>query len=284
MHHDEPTLKPDCWKPGGYAQETLTIKLVNGCSSEHRRASKCRYWIPASSPPCSKPAELEPQDVFTTEHREFKNYPGVEDQQITDDELAAHLDKHHIAAFDSLEELKEFVKGDCALNKLGLIVKTRNGVTKARMILDTKQSRVKHASTQSQRVTLPRPFDAILHLLYLMTISMACASAAEGLAAFVLDFSDAFWQVPLLQQEFKYYCATGLIRGLCKWIAFLRAPQGSSAAPTLWGRVAALLMRLTQSLIDPDELRLVCYVDDPLAAIRGTPERRRLLLLIRTAS
>ena len=36
-------------------------------------------------------------------------------------------------------------------------------------------------------------------------------------------------------------------------------------------------MRLTQSLVDPDELRLVCYVDDPFAAIRGTPERQRLI-------
>ena len=108
-----------------------------------------------------------------------------------------------------------------ALTKLGLIVKTRNGVTKARMILDTKQSKVQLASTQSQRVTLPRPFDAILHLLYLMTHSMAGVGAADGLVSFVLDFSDAFWQVPLLHQEVKYYCATGLIRGIRKWIAFL---------------------------------------------------------------
>jgi hypothetical protein len=42
----------------------------------------------------------------------------------------------------------------------------------------------------------------------------------------------------------KYFCATGLIGGVRKRIAFLRTPQGSSAAPTLWGRVAALLMRL----------------------------------------
>ena len=59
---------------------------------------------PGIFPPCSKPAEMEPQDIFTSEHREFRNYPGVEEQQITDDELAAHLQKNHIAAFDSLEE------------------------------------------------------------------------------------------------------------------------------------------------------------------------------------
>ena len=39
-------------------------------------------------------------------------------------------------------------------------------------------------------------------------------------------------------------------------------------------------MRLTQSLYDPSELRLVCYVDDPLAAVRGTAAERRLYVAI----
>ena len=33
---------------------------------------------------------------------------------------------------------------------------------------------------------------------------------------------------------------------------------------------------MSQSLFDLTELRLVCYVDDPLAAIRGAPEDRKL--------
>ena len=41
------------------------------------------------------------------------------------------------------------------LNKLGLIEKVRNGIMKARMILDTKQSGVKTITGQAQRVTLP---------------------------------------------------------------------------------------------------------------------------------
>jgi len=35
-------------------------------------------------------------------------------------------------------------------------------------------------------------------------------------------------------------------------------------------------MRLTQSLFDPDVLRRMCYVDDPLAALLGDEEERRL--------
>ena len=118
------------------------------------------------------------------------------------------------------------------------------------MILDTKESGVKLVTSQTQRVILPRLFDAILQLLFLMTCMTY--GMAEGLAAFVLDFSDAFWQIPILQEEQKFFCASGLIGGKRKWIAFLRAAQGSSAAPTLWGRLVALVMRLTQSLFDPN--------------------------------
>ena len=37
-------------------------------------------------------------------------------------------------------------------------------------------------------------------------------------------------------------------------------------------------MRLTQSLFDASELRLVCYVDDPLAALCGSDEDRQIMV------
>ena len=37
-------------------------------------------------------------------------------------------------------------------------------------------------------------------------------------------------------------------------------------------------MRLTRSLFKPSELRLQCFVDDPLAAIKGTPLRRKTII------
>ena len=95
--------------------------------------------------------------------------------------------------------------------------------------------------------------------------------------AFVLDFSDAFWHIPIPPAEQTHFCATGFIDGHRKWIASQRAAQGSTAAPTLWGRLAALVMRLTQSLFEASKLRLVCYVDDPLAAVLGTEEERRMM-------
>ena len=176
-------------------------------------------------------ADLEPQDLHCDE-QQFRNDLGVEGQDITYAELTAHLAKGHLAAFDTYAELQEFV--DCPepiLNKLGLLVETRNGITKARMILDTKQSGVKRITSQAQRVLLPRLFDAILQGL--LVLPRITSGSDSSVSAFVLDFSDAFWQIPIAPSEQQFFCATGFIEGRRKWIAFLRAPQGSFAAPTL---------------------------------------------------
>ena len=105
-------------------------------------------------------------------------------------------------------------------------------------------------------------------------------SPAETVYGFVLDYSDAFWQVPLRLDEQRYFCATATIRGKKRWIAFLRTAQGSTNAPTSWARVAALVMRLTQGMFSAYEVMLMCYVDDPFAAIKGTDQRRRLLATV----
>ena len=133
--------------------------------------------------------------------------------------MAGHLAKGHLVAFDTHAELAAFVDSDePILNKLGLIAKTRNGITKARMILDTKQSGVRRITSQAQRVTLPRLFDAILQMLYLL--SCIEEGSAVGVSAFVLDSPDAFWQIPISPAEQKHFCVTGLIDGKRKWIAF----------------------------------------------------------------
>ena len=116
--------------------------------------------------------------------------------------------KGHVAAFGTFGDLSDLVDGEPILDNIGLIVKTCNEGTNARMILDTKQSGAKHVTSQAQRVTLPRLFDAILQLLFLLTCVAAGAKGIlEAVKAFVLDFSDAFWQIPINPAEQKYFCA-----------------------------------------------------------------------------
>ena len=63
---------------------------------------------PGIFPACNRPAEVQPENLECNS-RQFKNYPGVEENAITDEELAAHLEKGHIAAFDSYEQMRLYV-------------------------------------------------------------------------------------------------------------------------------------------------------------------------------
>jgi hypothetical protein len=107
---------------------------------------------------------------------------------------------------------------------------------------------------------------------------MGDCDIGEEVEWMVLDFTDAFWQVRLHPEERKYFCCRIKIRGQHKYIAFLSTAQGSRGAPLTWARLAALLMRLTQSLFDRASVRLQCFVDDPIAAIKGTEIRRRVIV------
>ena len=76
------------------------------------------------------------------------------------------------------------------------------------MILDTKQNRVKTITAQAQRVTAPRLFDAILQILFLLAfVASAINGAWEMVATFVLDVSDAYWQILEPKAEQQLICA-----------------------------------------------------------------------------
>ena len=198
---------------------------------------------PGIFPDTSGPSATHPDELGCDEAT-FRNYAGVEENVATETELQSHIDMQHIIAFDTCEELTEYVGGGkVILNKIGLIEKVRNGKKKVRMILDTKQSDVKRITGKAQRVTLPRLFDAVLHMLSLMSLF------AGDVGAFVLDFTNAFWQVPINRREQRFFCATALFtkrrgkkkfargRGdkekqkTRKYMAWKRAAQGSAAGP-----------------------------------------------------
>ena len=218
-------------------------------------------------------ATLDPEDIpLNTDG--FANYGGIEGNPVVVEEIANHLKAGHILAFDTLEELAAFLGENLILSKIGIVTKTRAGKTKHRFILDTKASNIKGGSNKCQRVLQPRLLDAIMQGLRLQE---NCDSHEE-VEWFVLDFSEAFWQLPLHSQERKFFWCKLDVDGKTHYIVFLRTAQGSRGAPLTWARFAALLMRLTQSLFDPNSARMQCYVDDPITALKGCPAQRRLIM------
>lgn len=86
-------------------------------------------------------------DLVTTDDS-ASNCQDVDDEGYAEVEVQGYIDKGYLAVASSMEELTESVGGPPALNKFGIISKLRNGTAKRRMILDTKQSNVKRASSR----------------------------------------------------------------------------------------------------------------------------------------
>ena len=95
-------------------------------------------------------------------------------------------------------------------------------MVKKRIILDTKVSGLKNCSAKHQRVLLPRLLDAIVQGLRLYS---KC-SQHEQMEFFVLDFSEAFWQVPLAPSERRFFYARLNIHSKVRYLVFLRTVQG----------------------------------------------------------
>ena len=167
-----------------------------------------------------------------------------------------------LKVFDNLEECTEYLGGPPVLSRFGVLTRVKDGKVKKRVILDEKQSMITLHTKKTHRVLLPRVSDATQDALDLSD----GLRSGEKVEQMVLDAKDAFWTVPNHPSE-RRFCV-GKVRG--KFLVYLRTPQGSRGAPFSWGYIFAFVMRCTQSLFEPSQVRLQAYVDDPLATIRGT--------------
>ena len=112
---------------------------------------------------------------------------------------------------------------------------------------------------------LPRVSNAISGIIELSETDMSLDPEVLVLMG-VIDFSDAFWMIPLRKSEQRYF-----VTRICgRYFVFLRTAQGSRGAPLTWSRFGALLARLMQGVIDTRVSKLNLYVDDTLLAFLGT--------------
>ena len=105
-----------------------------------------------------------------------------------------------------------------------------------------------------ERVVLPRLEDAITDALEL--VQEVGPDRWEGV---VLDFADAFKQLVVAREERRHLGGRALNGVIC----YHRVPFGIRSGPLVWGRTAALLMRVTAILNHDQLVRAECFVDDP---------------------
>ena len=122
----------------------------------------------------------------------------------SDPEVARQLQDY--AGRGGLEEvtyqsLQDKFGANYTVSDLCIVAKTENGITKKRMILDLKASGVSKRTKKTHRVVLPRLSDLVQDVLSLLSTK----TPEQGFEVFVLDFTDAFWQIPLTSEERKHF-------------------------------------------------------------------------------
>ena len=115
-------------------------------------------------------------------------------------------------------------------NSLGIVgerpVMSKLGRTKHRITLDCKKAGLTRSSKRSERTMLPRVSDAVSDIMELSETDMSLDLEVLILMG-VLDFTDAFWMIPLHKSERRYF----VTRIGDRYFVFLRTAQGSRGAP-----------------------------------------------------
>ena len=135
-------------------------------------------------------------------------------------EVQRLVERGWIRQFESYSELRAFLGKDLVLRKFGLITKIKGDTVKNRFISDAKASGISAVASKRERVILPRFLGTVRSTLEMLA---QCREAELC----VLDFADAFWLLPLVPEERRWF--TGKLRG--KYFVFLRNAQGSRNAP-----------------------------------------------------
>ena len=219
--------------------------------------------------------EHEPEELL---HDANHNGEKVASHPITDadddawKQLLAFVDAKFIYKCDTWSEVKRFVKRIPVVAQFLVQTRTKGKKTKKRFLLNLKRSGVSGASRNKERVLLPRLLDVVWDILDLL---VARSSTGGDIDALIIDFKDAFYQIPALEEEMAFL--VGVMRRT--YFIYDRVAQGTRGAPLLWGRTVALVNRLTAGLFDLTKWRSSIYVDDPIIHVRGDAVARRQMLV-----
>ena len=195
--------------------------------------------------PLAQPSDedvLEPEDL-EGDVEIFRNYAGMDEDENVWSQVHEFVEKGFLKAFDSLHECEVYLGGTPVLSRFGQVTKVRFGKLKRRLILDVKQSRVKNGTRKVHRVPLPRATDVVCDIMDML--HRHPLGTDEQLDLLVLDFVDAFWNVPLMASERRFF--VGKLRS--RYFVFLRAAQGSRNGPLAWAGVVSLAIRLVQACL-----------------------------------
>ena len=195
-------------------------------------------------------------------------------------ELSRYRSEGYLVDVDKDTVAKEMSHG--TISKLGLIIKEKPEGVKRRIILDLRRSGGNRKAVLPEKLVLPRPRDAVNMIRDNFNQRRACG-AGEGYSRelVVVDVSDAFMTLAVHESELPHTLAPEVDGS--NYYMFVALLFGFKTAPLLWSRIAALLSRLLQSLVQGSEAQHQTYLDDGLWILQGTlKERNGILAMVIT--
>ena len=189
------------------------------------------------------------------------NYASYgEHQQGAERLLRREIDAGWLMWYPS-EEVATAAHGPVTFSRIGVVAKQKGVQLKLRLIHDLRRSGVNQQAVIQERVVLPRIMDFIEDVLFLGEQ----LKADEDWEVLILDFLDAFKHLVIDEAERGQLGGRALVGCFVAKVLLL----GAKAGPLLWGRVAALVMRIIAVMNSGTNSRLQCHVDDPAFIVGG---------------
>ena len=179
--------------------------------------------------PTNEPEDLEDADGLVVDEDDFSNCPGVEYDDDAWEEVQRLAGLHRLAECATWGDVCKLVDGQPVLSKIGMIKKLSAGKVKKRLIVDSKRSRVSKAARKLEQVVLPEVTDVVNDALHQKLRKWQLQRRDSITEWMVLDFSDAFFVLPLHRRERRFFVVR--LRG--RFFVFKVQAQGASASPLI---------------------------------------------------
>jgi len=125
-------------------------------------------------------------------------YAGIEGDALAAADVACFASIDYLQTRDTFEGCRTALGGAMPIvSKIRQIVSEKHDKTRRRLVLDSEESGIFQCARMNQRIVVPVVTDLIFDALH----TTSAGSAAERL---VLDVTDAFWTVGLLEAERAY--------------------------------------------------------------------------------
>ena len=128
---------------------------------------------------------------------------ALEEHAVAKNQLDEYVNKEFLNIFDSYKKFSAYLVGAQVLSRFGVVKQLRkDDSTKRRWVSDVKQLSAKHST--KRWVPSPRGVDVAYEATIVWRISVYEGDAATSVT--VLNFVDAFWNVPLAPRERQCFC------------------------------------------------------------------------------